>query len=275
MSQTLSKRHELKIIPMDLSLVMPVDCIGKVFISNSNVCTIPTDLEDIIKSNSYFGAIPQELYIVADEPPKRGDTFITPSKSIHIFDDENYKFMSDEERNASKKVLIRAYDLDSDLFIKIFMENYNKGNIINSVVLDYQQEYVYKLNDDGEKIGFPEIKTNYKINLENTFKEYYSSKEVKNLWKRISSGEIIDLINPLYIDYDGIKGYLIQSNNNIYHFFDIGDGIQCHCVTQYFEKQNDGFNEDMFNNLIENFSDIDLLTASQLLNNLRIKRKDS
>ena len=48
----------------------PIDCIGKLFLNNNNVLTKLFNLEDIIKSNSYFGATPMDIYITSDEEIK-------------------------------------------------------------------------------------------------------------------------------------------------------------------------------------------------------------
>jgi hypothetical protein len=56
-------------------------------------------------------------------------------------------------------------------------------------------------------------------------------------YKRISNGEIMDLTLPMYIQWDGINGYLILSIvGEIYHFYSMDDSICMQCVTQYFIK---------------------------------------
>ncbi len=55
-------------------------------------------------------------------------------------------------------------------------------------------------------------------------------------YKRISNGHIYNFPSPMYIEWDGIPGYLVESNNELYHFYSSDDVICMQCVTQYFIK---------------------------------------
>jgi len=54
-------------------------------------------------------------------------------------------------------------------------------------------------------------------------------------FKRLSNNETVNLIEPLYIQWDGIYGYLVESNGDIYHIYAIDGEIYQQCVTKYFE----------------------------------------
>jgi hypothetical protein len=56
------------------------------------------------------------------------------------------------------------------------------------------------------------------------------------MYKRLSNHSVYDLSEPMYIDWDGIYGYLVESHSQIYHFYNVDEGIQKQCVTEYFEK---------------------------------------
>ena len=53
--------------------------------------------------------------------------------------------------------------------------------------------------------------------------------------RRLSNGDIIELNTPLYMNIDGINGYLFISNNRVYWSYSIDGVMMCPDVTQYFE----------------------------------------
>ena len=59
------------LVPISLKKIQPKDCIGKIFLNKDNVASILTNIEDIIKSNSYFKAIPQELILISLDPEEK------------------------------------------------------------------------------------------------------------------------------------------------------------------------------------------------------------
>jgi hypothetical protein len=56
------------------------------------------------------------------------------------------------------------------------------------------------------------------------------------MYKRLSNNETVDLSEPLYIQWNGLNGYLVESNGEIYHFFTVDAALEKECVTEYFEK---------------------------------------
>lgn len=76
----------------------------------------------------------------------------------------------------------------SQSFIEKFVEEYNKGNVITEVMVEY--EYSYRKNDDGEDIGFPVheplvLKINPKDNT-------ITIRKIKDSWSR---EEVIELLH--------------------------------------------------------------------------------
>ena len=76
----------------------------------------------------------------------------------------------------------------STSFIEKFVEEYNKGNVITEVLVEY--EYSYRKNDDGENIGFKVheplmLKINPKDNT-------ITIRKAKDIWNR---EEVIELLH--------------------------------------------------------------------------------
>lgn len=148
----------------------------------------------------------QHLYFLSDEEIKEGDWCVDKHKVV--FKQETDKIFS--EFTGSKKIIAttdkslmwhdktpigenvnglwKILPQPSQSFIEKFVEEYNKGNVITEVMVEY--EYSYRKNDDGEDIGFPVheplvLKINPKDNT-------ITIRKIKDSWSR---EEVIELLH--------------------------------------------------------------------------------
>jgi len=107
------------------------------------------------------GYINQHLYIISDEEIKEGDQFLhnIGEKSIHIYSKIAHKdFLCKEKIIAStnSNLLLPTIDFKdwngktrnlltlSKEFISLYIEEYNKGNIIEEVEVEYEDKLHYE-----------------------------------------------------------------------------------------------------------------------------------
>lgn len=144
----------------------------------------------------------QHLYITSDEEIKENEYCVTDENKIIRFreyknDESNYKFyvcdnMGFKYYTKSCKKIIATTDTSlglpqpSQQFIQYFIEEYNKGNIITKVKV----EYTFELSCDEDEHGnlIPDIYL--KINLDNTI----NIQPIKDSW---SKEELSDKIHKL------------------------------------------------------------------------------
>jgi hypothetical protein len=63
-------------LDIPISQVTPNECIGKIFRNENKVFSVINNLEDIIKSNSFFKAVPQNIFATSKRPILVFDYFI-------------------------------------------------------------------------------------------------------------------------------------------------------------------------------------------------------
>lgn len=158
-------------------------------------------VHDNYECNSKDGLF-KHIYIVSDDELKdgnwhldlalEGSNFMKPRKTLHKIDrvDKNCKKIiatTDESFYEGKLCLFPKL---SRAFIEKFVEEYNKGNHITKVMVEYN-EY-----DDGDRDadGYPISKYRPKVNFkDNTI----TIKKVKDSWNR---DEVIELLTKAIKD---------------------------------------------------------------------------
>lgn len=167
---------DIHMLPIDISKNDPNDCIGKLFLNENNVLTRLFDIEDIIKSNGYFNAIPQDLYIVLDDDNIKNEEHFLNGKYLYQANQYYEKASNDRKIIActnkslkDKSKLGNAFQhLEGtplpqipNIFIDYFMVNYKKENKIQKVLVEVlpplydgteataKLNYRLKLNEDG------------------------------------------------------------------------------------------------------------------------------
>lgn len=176
----------------------------------------------------------QHLYFLSDEEIKEGDWFlmngciIRQCKStnkepytIHTVVDTtrgiHHVSVCEKIIATTDKSLIVAKDTEivsieynlpqpSQSFVEKYVEEYNKGNVITEVLVEYG--YSYRKNNDGENIGFKVheplmLKMNSKDNTITIrkAKDSWSREEVKQLFDKMFATDIIDA-NVKKVDFD-------------------------------------------------------------------------
>ncbi len=147
---------------------MPKDCEGKLFLNDSGVLSILFDLENILKSNQWFGAKPQDLFFTSDEELKEGDWVynanITEINTINqITNPDGLKLAI---TCKLKKIIATTDRLPLNdcttpwtlehkyvpqppkWFLPAYLKEYMKGNPIKEVMVEYDERY------KGGKVSF-------------------------------------------------------------------------------------------------------------------------
>lgn len=160
--------------------------------------------------NSY---ISQHLYITSDDEIKEGDWCIYLGLSMRCFkvinaEDNKLYHGSREYFNKSicKKIIAttntsliiegKLYKTTSNLpqpsqqFIEKYIEEYNKGNIITDVLVEYEMRHTGWTEDQSEYTYDEFLKVNPKDNT-------ITIKKLKDNWNR---EEVIELIKKAYYD---------------------------------------------------------------------------
>jgi hypothetical protein len=155
------------------------------------------------------------LYVLSDDEIKEGDWFIHCNRILKAEksrekDCVSFNNNSNVARNNCKKIIATTdTDITNDFstsgvlfvpqiqqsFIEPFITNYNKGNVITEVIVEYEDiiKCEYNYNSKGERIGIPKNKKvgiTIKINPDNTI--IISS--IKDSWDKNEVLEIINLI---------------------------------------------------------------------------------
>jgi hypothetical protein len=156
---------DVVILPKDIETCEPRNCVGKIFINKDKVVSQLFDIEDIIKSHTYFGAKPYELYIISSEEIKEGDwvlcnnnikqinsnniadKFIENWKKIIATTDSSLKLYEGEivEESSGFKLKIKNIYLPQipQAFIEYFISEYNKGKIVDKVLVKVEEKNEY------------------------------------------------------------------------------------------------------------------------------------
>ena len=169
--------------------------------SNHNSCAITIPNVDIFKH--------QHLYIILDDKIKLFDWVYNNKENIveRITSKTELIFVLEENKeNQTFKKIIATTDTSleprnlygnsglfktilpqpSQQFIQKFVEEYNKGNIIEDVLVEYGKEYV----DEKDSYGYNKLKINPKNNT-------ITIKKAKDSWTR---EEVIELCRQAFID---------------------------------------------------------------------------
>ena len=147
----------------------------------------------------------RHLYIVSDDEIKESDLFISiknidlkilkaeidfkpisnnRSKKIIATTDTTIKIKSEQ---AGDNTWFNPYPKPSDSFISKYIEEYNKGNVITDIIVEYEQvrEYSDELDIHGHNVKV--VKVNSKDNT-------ITIKKIKDSWNR---EEVINLIKEI------------------------------------------------------------------------------
>lgn len=183
-----------KMIDKDILWDDNEDFIGRLFINVNPL---------VNKSNHKFQA--QHLYFLSDEEIKEGDWFLTDDR-LNIYENngipiwELHKCTSITNKwikadnddsigynpNWSKKINAstdKSLNLPepSPSFIQKFIEEWNKGNKITEVMVEYEKLYSYEATDQFDEVGFcgikPKIDKNNQITITKV-KDSWSKEEV-------------------------------------------------------------------------------------------------
>lgn len=144
------------------------------------------------RGNSYT---PQHLYIVSDEPIKVGDWVLKPDGTIIQMTHNNIVSYLDSQSTATKKIIAttdKYLELPynggrheflphpSQSFIEKYVEEYNKGNIITEVMVEYEK-VIPNPQTISKEFDFDDIVFNLKVNIkDNTI----TIRRVKDSWNK-------------------------------------------------------------------------------------------
>ena len=160
--------------------------------------------------------VPQHLYFVSDEKPKSDEWFISHDEVFQVsrvtgviidtdgmwHESENCKKIIATTDPSLKIVIPRHNDFDSEFnlpkpsedFLKVFCEQYNKGNQIKEVDVEYEKTFKRWSGDMGGNIAIyndPTIKTNSKNEISiKKVKDTYTREEVKSILLKLMRGKI-------------------------------------------------------------------------------------
>lgn len=155
----------------------------------------------------------QHLYFLSDEKIKEGDSY--ENNGVIFRADDKFDEGNDPNQNKNNKKIIATTDKSltkemycvstgkyqeplpqpSQSFIEKFVDEYNKGNVITEVMVEYEVDY-----------GYMEVKSYLKVNpKDNTI----TIRKIKDDWNK---EEVIQLLKKLAedIDYD----YRIYTRDN-------------------------------------------------------------
>lgn len=144
----------------------PSDFIGYLFKNSNGVYSILTEIEDIIKSNSYFNAIPQNLFLVSDEKVIEGDCVVYNGDACRIHSGRDFRipmgllivqpFKYIVLRNE-KKIVAALNNKNiprlSNEFMKSFINKQGEG--FDKVLVEYQEFWNFN----------PSIPNKFEINI--------------------------------------------------------------------------------------------------------------
>ena len=143
------------------------------------------------------------IYITSDEEIKEGDFVIKPNNEIHKMSSTDMIHYLDSMSKATKRIIATSYEsLFSPRipksFIKQFIEEYNEGNIITKVMVEYrniipQPEFEKNPEFYGTGMFNKQLpaKSVLKINYNNTI----NIQQIKTSWNR---EEVLNLCKQAY-----------------------------------------------------------------------------
>lgn len=70
-------KYKIKTIDLDITKLIPKNCVGLIFKNENGVYNIPTTIEDVQKSHQWFGNTPQQILLLSeDELINTGDYYL-------------------------------------------------------------------------------------------------------------------------------------------------------------------------------------------------------
>lgn len=150
--------------------------------NKSNICIVKLNDEDILVNNKGYNS--QHLYIISNDEIKDGDFHIISDHEG--YGDKKYKIIATTDKSLN-------LPQPSQQFIEEYIEEYNKGNIIIDVLVEYEGIISSTTWEHDEPEEW-KLKINPKDNT-------ITIKKVKDSWNR---EEVIQLI----------KSAWSQANNN-------------------------------------------------------------
>ena len=192
--------------------------------TNEKTNIINTNQGLLYNSNDYIG-INQHLYIISDDEIKEGDWFY----NIHskIVGRAEFNFGKDE---LAKKIIATTnsslwrpshkYASDvillpqpSQQFINKYIEEYNKGNVITDVLVEYENKFDGKeYVDELDAYGYDKIKSILKINHKDNniiikiAKDSWSREEVIEFGNKVKeyckNGWKSDSLHRVFFEWD-------------------------------------------------------------------------
>jgi hypothetical protein len=180
-----------------------------VMLATENKSTIYLDLEENKTGlynkpeSSLDELISQHLYILSDEEIKEGDwcleglSPLAPTELIKVTKEDLERCIENYNYGSCKKIIattdqwleLKPHPNVSQSFIKKFIEEYNKGNVIEDVLVEYE---FYNTKPNSPAI-YGKFKERLKVDSDNTItikkvKDTYSREEVlvllKNCWQQ-------------------------------------------------------------------------------------------
>ena len=146
---------------------------GQLAILDNRLITIMSEFQIFAK--------PQQLYITSDEEIKPGDWYLKPDKTIW------QRSKNSNIITIGSRKIIAATDKSLNLtfpsleWINYFIDQYDKGNVITKVMVDYEPEPIYGNNGSCGEITYQlKLNSDNTINIE-SIKENWSREEVELL----------------------------------------------------------------------------------------------
>lgn len=141
------------------------------------------------------------LYFTSNEEIKNGDWVLMPDNTIHKMSPSDMIGYLDSQSKATKKIIATTdtslgLSQPSQSFIKAYIEEYNKGNVITDVLVEYIVIDEFTTDGDWEKYRNIQLK----VDLNNTI----TIKKVKDSW----SIEELCLDMQYYMEYCKSNEYI-------------------------------------------------------------------
>ena len=176
----------------------------------------------------------QHLYIISDDEIKEGDWYFDGTDFIHKKSKHNNTLV---DGNKQAKKIIATTDTSLELprlsqqFIQKYIEEYNRGNIITDVLVEYENKFDGKeYVDELDAYGYDKVKSILKINPQDNnitikiAKDSCSREEVDRLLDEQASKTTAEMLEKFkgYRSKDEIRRLLFKFTN----YFDLKRNIE-------------------------------------------------
>lgn len=176
----------------------------------ANVAMLPTNEKaSLIYSNSLLNKLSYgelspincthyHLYFTSDDKIEKGDCYISDTNEVKRADNITHKSckckkiiattdtsIEIKSEQAGDNAWYNPYPKPSDSFISKYIEEYNKGNIITDVMVEYELKHTGWTEDQSEYTYDEFLKINPKDNT-------ITIKRIKDSWSREEVGFLID-----------------------------------------------------------------------------------